>query len=342
LVSVNARFLGQPLTSGVERYGREITARLGGRVTLLKPRRLASGLPGHVWEQIVLPRLLKPKDVLWSPANTGPWTVRNHVVTIHDLSPIEHPEWYTRGFVRWYKVLLPRLAQRCRRLITDSMFSKARLLERFALPQEKVVVVPLGVDTVAFQPVADAHGKRVREKYRLPTRYLLAIGPPGPRKNLEAMLQAWQRMHPRFPDVHLVLAGGGVRNFRSLSSRELPRGVRFIGWVDDGDLSAVYAGATIFLLTSLYEGFGLSILEAMACGVPVVASDRAAIPEVVGDAGLLVAPNEPEAIATAVIRLLEDDRLRSDLRERGSKRARDFSWERATERTWQVLQQAAA
>jgi len=118
--------------------------------------------------------------------------------------------------------------------------------------------------------------------------------------------------------------------------------VSFIGRVDDADLPAVYCGASVFLLASVYEGFGLPVLEAMACGVPIVASRRAAIPEVVGDAGLLVDPSEPESIAARVVEVLEDDRLAADLSRRGAERARSFSWERTAEQTWRVLGEAAA
>lgn len=337
---MNARFLRRPLT-GVERYGREITSRLGERITLCTPGRSVQGLRGHLWEQLVLPRLLGPGGVLWSPANSGPLTVRRQVVTIHDLSPIEHPDWYSRGFARWYAFLLPRLAARCLRLITDSAFSKGRLVDLFDVPEEKVAVIPLGVDA-SFLPTGRDAVQRVRSKYALPARYVLAVGPPGARKNIDALLRAWRRIHARFPELGLVVVGAGGRQFHSPAPGQPRQGVSFIGRVDDVDLPAVYSGASVFLLASIYEGFGLPILEAMACRVPIVTSDRAAIPEVVGDAGLLVDPCEPESIAAGVVRLLEDERLAAELRRRGAERARAFSWDRAAEQTWRVLSEAAA
>jgi glycosyltransferase involved in cell wall biosynthesis len=338
-IRVNARFWQRPL-SGVERYGRAITSRLGARVTLCMPRRSARGLRGHLWEQFVLPRLLRSGDVLFSPANTGPLMVRSQVVTIHDLSPIEQPHWYSRGFARWYTCLLPRLATRCRRLITDSAFSKARLVELFALPDEKVVVIPLGVDP-EFRPVSREASERVRRQYHLPRQYVLAMGPAGERKNVAALFAAWRLVHARFTHLGLVLVGGSDRHFRHLAAGQPPDGVHCTGWVDDSELPAIYSGASALLLTSLYEGFGLPILEAMACHVPVVASNRTAVPEVVGDAGLLVDPAAPESVAASVIRVLEDERLRAELCERGSQRVREFSWERAADQTWRVLQEAA-
>ena len=144
-VVVNGRFLSQPVT-GVQRYAIEVTRRLEGRIRFAKPRMAGRGAAGHVWEQLVLPRYLTPGDLLWSPANTGPVRVPSQVVTIHDLSVIDHPEWFGRRFAAWYRWLLPRLARTVRVVLTDSEFSKSRIRSEFGLPELRVIVVQPGVD----------------------------------------------------------------------------------------------------------------------------------------------------------------------------------------------------
>jgi len=338
-VVVNGRFLLQPVT-GVQRYATEVTRRLDDRVRFVRPQRAARGFTGHAWEQLVLPRHLKRGDLLWSPANTGPLRVASQVVTIHDLSVIDHPEWFGRRFAAWYRWLLPRLARNVRLVLTDSEFSKSRLRAEFDLPEARVVVVRPGVDE-RFGLALPGRVEAVRMKYSLPHAYFLAGGSLEPRKNLRTAFQAWEQVSAAYPDCRLLVFGAAGGSFSSRGFERIPDGVILQGYVDDEDLPALYGAAVGFLYVSLYEGFGLPVLEAMAAGTPVICSSTTSIPEVAGEAALLVDPLDPEAIANAMERLLADRTLQADLRDRGRRRAVTFSWERTTAAAWQALQEAS-
>ncbi len=176
----------------------------------------------------------------------------------------------------------------------------------------------------------------------MPTRYVLALGSLEPRKNLAGLIEAWTRLGPALGNVELVLAGRRRSTFRSAGVERLPARVRLLTAVADVDLPALYTGARAFAAVSFYEGFGLPPLEAMACGTPVVASVSGAIPEVVGPAGILVDPHDPDSIAAGLRAASGDGPLRADARGRGLERARGFSWEHTAEATWRVLAAAAA
>ena len=329
---VNGRFEGRRLT-GVERYGSEILRGLGTRARVLKHRQTLTGLRGHLWEQLILPRVLAPDAFLWSPANTGPLMVTRQAVTIHDLSVLEHPEWFNSNFRLWYTFLLPRLAQRARVVLTVSEHSRRSILRRLKLPDEKVVVVPDGVNMQQFHPCDPA---AVRAKYGLGERYILFVGSLDPRKNLERLLQSLMLLSD-IRNLELVIAGSWSSIFRPVAVDRPRRRTRLLGYVPDEDLPGLYSGATLFILPSLFEGFGLSVLEAMACGAPVISSYAGALPEVVGDAAMQIDPTSVEGMAEAMRTLLAQDSLREELRQKGLERACLFSWERSAERVWEVL-----
>lgn len=362
-VLINTRCLMHP-TTGVERYTGEIAARLGMGTRRISPDvrqakpgractllgRGAGGLAGHLWEQLVLPGKLRPGEVLWSPANTGPLAVSNQVLTLHDLSVIDHPEWFSAGFAAWYTCLLPRLIRKVKRVITVSQFSRERILATFDLPPEQITVIYPGVDTSQFKPQPAGQVERVRRRYRLPERYVLCVATGEPRKNLPGLLHAWQKAqsNDRFMvGTELVIAGGQGRIFRQPSegfkaeSRDEGHGVRWLGYVPDADLPALYTGALVFVYPSLYEGFGLPVLEAMACGTPVITAGDTALPEVTGDAAFLVDPTHMDDLAAAILRLLANEELRKELICRGLDRAGSFSFERTASEVWNVLQQFA-
>jgi glycosyltransferase involved in cell wall biosynthesis len=341
-VVCNGRILNVGLT-GVQRYTAQILSRLVDRVEIAAPARVVTGPQGHLWEQACLPFLVNQR-VLWSPSNTGPLAVRRQVVTVHDMTSFDNPEWVGQSFGRWYRFLLPRLIRQAERAIAVSQFTKDRILVHVPVDPDKIVVIHSGVDE-RFAGNAPGDRGQLRARYSLPTdNYALSVCSLEPRKNLHGLLAAWTAALPELPkDMWLVLAGArGVRRvFGDFDLGALPPRVLAIGHVADEDLPALLAGATLFAYPSFCEGFGFPPLEAMASGVPVLTSDRTAIPEVVGNAALSVDPHDVGAIARGLVCLATDASLRQRLAMAGPIRAREFSWERAAEQTWQVLAEVA-
>jgi glycosyltransferase involved in cell wall biosynthesis len=324
-IVVNGRFLSRRIT-GVERYAREILRWFPGGHRLETTR--AQGAVGHAWEQFILPVKLRRNSVLWSPANAGPLAVRNQALTVLDLSPLEHPEWFTRSYSAWYRLVLPRLAKRVRVVFTPSDYVRQKVMERFGV--RNVIVAPGGVDTSIFRP------KAKQDTIEFPTKYILFVGSIQPRKNLEGLMRAWHKIKDEFTDTRLVVAGGAGRVFRSVKFAEDER-VRFLSYVPDEDLPGLYANAELLALPSLDEGFGLPALEAMACGTPVIVSDGGALPEVVGGAGLIFSLDKPDTLAQTMEQCLNDEHLRASLVEKGLARAKIFSWQNTADLVWKTL-----
>ena len=327
---------------GVQRYTAEVFGRLADRVATVAPRKPMHGVRGHLWEQTVLPSKIGGA-LLWSPANTGPLRVANQVLTIHDLGSLEHPEWYSSLFATWYRWLTPELLKRVRRVITISRYSQERLLALAPIEQSKVAVVYAGVGD-SFHPQPADQIARVRGELGIRTpHYLLSLAALEPRKNLRRMLAAWSSCVALVPDdIWLVIAGASAPSnvFASFDMGELPPRVHFVGSVADSDLPALYSGALAFVYVSLYEGFGLPALEAMASGTVPIVSDNTSLPGVVGDGGIYVDPFDTDQIAAAIERMIDDSALRATLRARASQQSRRFSWAHAAAQTWTVLTEA--
>jgi glycosyltransferase involved in cell wall biosynthesis len=324
-IVVNGRFLSRRVT-GVERCGREILKLIGAKCRVEKTR--FNGIAGHAWEQFILPRRMRPNSTLWSPANTGPLLVRNQALTIHDLSPLEHPEWFNRTFAIWYRLFLPILAKRVRVVFTPSQYVKRKIMKRFGI--ENVVVTPNGVDASVFHPEAK------QTIQGLPKKYILFVGSLQPRKNLNLLLDAWQEIKCDFAKTWLVIAGGSGNVFRHVKSRQEER-VRFLDYVSDEDLPGLYARAECFVLPSFDEGFGLPALEAMACGTPVIVSDGGALSEVVGDAGWVFELSKQNDLKAKLKECLSQPDRRASLREKGLARAKHFSWDKTAGLIWNTL-----
>jgi glycosyltransferase involved in cell wall biosynthesis len=327
-VCVNARSFGRRIT-GVERYAREVTPRLGIPLKLVGTG-AAQGLLGHIWEQTVLPYQVHRHQLLWSPANTGPLNVSNQVLSLHDLSVIEHPEWFGQHFTSWYGWFLPRLAHKVKVIVTGSIYTLIRIQEALRIGETKIRVAPYGVDPASFHPCPPAEQARVRRKYGLGEAYILFLGSLEPRKNLKTLLEAWRVIERKVDPLQLVIAGSPNNSFRK-DPGEVPiqaSNIRWTGYVDQADLPGMYSGARLFVWPSIYEGFGLPVLEAMACGTPVIAGDSTATPEVVGRAGMLVDARSAGEIANAMLTLIDDPGLRHELIRKGLERAQIFTWER--------------
>ena len=303
MIALNARAATRPELGGVERWARELAARLEAEV--LRPPPALTHRAGHLWEQAVLPVRARRAETLLNPANLAPLAFPRNVVVIHDAAALREPAWYSRSYVTWQRFVLPRIARRALRVITVSQFSARELSDLLGVDP---VVVPGGVDHARFVPGSPREDRP----------YVLTVAGATARKNLSALGETARRLAAR--GIELLAAGPARPQFRAES--ELP--VRGLGEVPDAELPALYAGALAFVLPSLYEGFGLPCLEAMACGVPVVASDRGALPETCGDAALLVDPTDQAAIADAVEAAIGD----AGLRERGLRRAAEFDWDR--------------
>jgi glycosyltransferase involved in cell wall biosynthesis len=327
-VVINGRFLSRRIT-GVERYAVEILRRLDGRVRVVRPPLAFRGLRGHIWEQFRLPFLISKDEVLWSPANSGPLAVANQIATIQDLSPLEHPEWFRVDFAIWYRLFLPILAKRVQRVLVSSEYVKRKINSRLKI--NNVVVTSAGVDQEFFHPGAK------QDKYDLPEKYILFLGSLEPRKNLPALLTAWNGICREFKDVWLVIAGDTGKVFHNVDFPLSAERTRFLGYIPEKYLPGLYADATMFVLPSLDEGFGLPALEAMACGTPVVTSNAGALPEVVSDAALQINPFCTDEIGEAMRNLISSKHLRSELMQKGLARARQFTWEQSAERIWKVL-----
>lgn len=352
---VNARFAGMPIT-GVQRVAHEIVSRLvldeSERYALvsptLDPKRSPPPLPirqcgylhqGHLWEQVELPRIVRRmgrKATLFSPMTSGPLAVSRQVMTAHDLFPIEHPEWFSKAFSSWYRWLLPLLLKRASYVLANSQYTRESVLERYKLSEDKVVLCHLAQDE-RFTPTPKERLERFRAEHGLPERYLLHVGPIHRRKNFVTLYAAWKQTLAREQGIKLVLAGGDDRGGGIVNTRNSgfdafsDPTVRMLGYFPDEQLPLLYGGADALAHPSLAEGFGLPVIEAMACGTPVICSNTTALPEVAGGAARLVPALDVEAWTEATDSVLFDPTLRERMSEAGLRRAADFSWDRTVD-----------
>lgn len=340
-LAINGRFQHRRVT-GVDRYADEISRRLNVQKRFIKPNRSLGRVAGHLWEQFVLPRLIQEGEILWSPANSSAWSVANQVVTIHDASVFDHPEWFRPAFASWTRLSWKILAKRAKAIVTVSEFSKQRLQHFLNIPAEKIHVVYNGVGE-SFKPQGQKQINEMKKKFGLNKPYFLSVGTLEPRKNLKALICAWELANLK--GYGLFIAGaesvGHVFNVTDLISVARHAAYPFrelsVTYVSDEDLPAVYAGATAFVYPSLYEGFGLPILEAMACGTPVIASDSAVFREIYSDAAIPINPREPQELAHAMRNIIEDKSLAENLRQRGFEKAVQLSWDESARKTQSII-----
>ncbi len=350
-ICVNARFVTQELT-GVQRYAYNVVKRMSG-VTLLSPgpaRPEYQGLDdaslaviphflhSHLWEQLVLPKVLHGQ-VLWSPTGIGPVAAHNQVLTIHDVAVLEHSEYYAKPYALWYRLIWPVLVRHVKKIITVSEFSKERIVTCLKVPERKVEVVYEGVDD-RFKPQSGDQMEAFLSTSGIKRPYILAVGAISARKNYRRLLEAWQKIQGELSGVTLVLVGGGGFTFSTMSSLgALPPRTMHLGGVYDESLAALYAGALAFVYPSLYEGFGLPVLEAMSVGTPVVTSNNTSLPEIAGNAALFIDPFDSDSIAEGVKQIVDDEELRKDLRLRGLNQVKKYSWESAAKAIMNILQE---
>lgn len=307
------------------------------------PSRLREGesFRNHIWEQFTLPRLARRHqvDILHSPANLAPLFYQGRsIVHIHDLCFVVNPQWYSFSFRTLYNLVIPRVARRATRVITNSNNSRNDLLQFCDLSADRVSRIYWAVDDLFFEgsptptPTTDPSWQ-LRD-------YILCVGTLEPRKNIGTLLEAYERMRDRQPHLKtkLVLIGSESPVFAEVRLRvkKYKEDIVFKGFVNDHMLRDFYRNASLLVYPSLYEGFGLPPLEAMASGVPVVTTMTSSLPEVVGDAALMVNPHDIEQLAETMARVLLSQELKTELRERGLVQVAKFNWERVARNTLAV------
>jgi len=343
-ILINARFLTRRAT-GVDRFAREIISALdemvgnddvalqGISIKLIAPGGIAVGaeftnLPieycgkrsGQLWEQIDLPRAMRNADLLVNLCNTAPAFLSNQLVVIHDVATARVPESYGQLFRAWYSLLIPRLYRRAISACTVSEFSRSEMSAIFG-HRGDVCVLPEGTDHID-RLIAD---QTILDRYTLASRpYVLAVSSLSPHKNFSAVVKAVELLGDTGFDV--VIAGGQNPQVFSGKSGDLPASVKYVGYVTDEELKALYENAACFVFPSIYEGYGLPPTEAMAAGCPVLAARAASIPEICGDAVLYFDPHDPATLAAALRTIIDDQGLRNLLRIKGRQRAESMRW----------------
>lgn len=368
-IGFDASRLAVDARTGTEQYSWELLAALGqidrrNQYTLYcnqPPAMLPPLPPSFVLRPIPLRRawshgrlslemLRHPPDVLFVPAHALPLIpAPRSVVTIHDLGFLYYPEAHTRIQRIYYRLFTRLSARRATRIIAISEATKRDLQHFYRTPASKISVIYHGVHP-RFAPLADrALLDAALHRYRISAPYLLFISTIQPRKNVARLIEAFARARTRLGprcDLRLVLAGKPgwltAQIERRAAELGIAEAVQFVGYVADADLPALLSGALGYVVPSLYEGFGMTVLEAQACGTPVLASNTSSLPEVVGDAGLLVDPHDVAAIAEGIERLATDAALREQLRERGLRHVAGWTWQRTARETLTVLEHAAA
>lgn len=348
--------------TGVGVYAQELLTALIRRPLEISPWRYCLERPGNPrdrlvnalrllrWHHIQVPRLVQHQriDVYHSACPVGP--VHGgfaRVMTVHDASAVTMPPSRTladRLYQRIYSVLA---ARRATAVIVPSTAARDAIARVFHVRPERLHIVPYGVAPF-FKPVGDPARSEVLRKWRLTTPYVLFVGAEPPRKNLPRLIRAFERAVQAAGDreTTLVFAGPSAPRDRcvdeTIADLSLVGRFRRLGHVDAADLPAIYSGATCVAYPSLCEGFGFPVLEAMACGAPVLTSETTSTAEVAGDAALLVDPTDIDALSSALAQLLTDNTLREELRERGFPRALSYSWETSARLTEAVYRRAAA
>lgn len=272
---------------------------------------------------------------------------RRSVITVHDLNFLYYPQFLTAESRRYYNQQIEWAVRRTDHILADSHATQCDLISRLGVSSEKVTVVHLAADP-AFRPLPETEARQIVARYGLEPGYVLFVGTLEPRKNLPGLLRAYRLLlDAQVTTSPLVLVGGKGwlydEVFECIETLYLNEKVRLLDDVsDDADLPALYNAAGVLAMPSFYEGFGLPVLEAMACGTPVVAADRASLPEVAGEAGMLVNPDDLDDIARALARVLTDEPLRARMRELGLAQAARFTWEHTAQATLAVYREVAS
>jgi len=289
-------------------------------------------------------------DLFHGPSFTLPPSFTPSLLTVHDLSFLRYPQGAHPGLLAWLIKAVPRSLRRAHHVLADSESTRTDLIDLMHIAADRITVIGAGVEK-RFQPVTEPETlARVQARYRLPDRFILSVSTLEPRKNLTGLIAAFNQMASpsalsSMADLHLVLAGGKGwlydDIFAAAETSPLRERIHFAGYVVDDDLPALYSLATLFAFPSHYEGFGIPVLESMACGTPVICANNSSLPEIAGDAALLIEATDTEALADAMHQLVIDTSLREGLIQRGYEQARKFEWEEAARRLLDVYSMIA-
>jgi glycosyltransferase involved in cell wall biosynthesis len=321
----------------------EVAAQLGPNFrTVLEPS------PNYsLREQIHVPWVLRRErpDVYHAPHYILPAAIGcRSVVTIHDCIHLMFPQYLpNKAAYAYARASMWMAVTRSDCILTVSEASKRDILHFFNVAPEKIVVISNAIDDHFWLTPPDEEVSRVKQRYQLDHQFVLYVGNIKPHKNLVRLIEAFDRLRRSgFEDLKLLIIGDEISKLpalrRAVHSHKLHKHVRFLGYVSDDTLRVLYRLASVFVFPSLYEGFGLPPLEAMASGTPVVTSNQSSMPEVSGDAAVLVDPYDVESIVDGIRRVLSDSALAANLRRRGPERAREFSWAHSVEKTRAVYQ----
>jgi glycosyltransferase involved in cell wall biosynthesis len=348
MIYINARFLTQEIT-GVQRFAEMISLELCQRhndIIFVCPKGIlresvAKKLhvkqfgfcQGHLWEQVELPIYLKKigSPLLLNLGSTGPIFYKNKIITHHDITYLRYPKSYSIAFLIFYKNLIPMMIRTSRHLLTVSEFSKKEITSTYQYPQHKTSVIYNAVE-----------GKFKPKPQGLTNIYFLAVASINFHKNHHGMIEAFQTFKKKSPGnrkVKLKIIGDSFKAFsyKNHDTTAEMVDIEFLGRVDDEELIRLYQNAYAFIFPSFYEGFGIPPLEAQACGCPVLASDRASIPEILGNSALYFNPFNVNEMIQAMEDIMQESELRLQLIRKGYENIKRFSWELSAEKMIQVV-----
>lgn len=299
-----------------------------------------------VWSQLILPFSARSHhlDLFHATANHEMPMMINcpSVVTVHDLIPVLFPKTVPPRHRLIFRTFIGPAIRRAKKVITDSEFVKKSLISRFGLPAAKLMTIPLAHDPVFSAPVTPVAIENVRHRYGLKEKYVLYVGAMEPRKNIPALISAFAAISAQKMDWQLVIAGGGgwykEKTMTAARASGLGERLVFTGFVDPGDLPSLYQGASIFVYPSIYEGFGLPVLEAMASGTPVLVSSPSALEEIAGDAGMTFNVDDADDLGRKLSMLMQDEDERVRMSGSGIRRAALYSWKRCARETLAVYE----
>lgn len=305
--------------------------------------------PRYLWTMIRLSfeMLVSPPDLLFVPAHIIPQIApKKTVTTIMDVGFLRYPELYTSIELKYHRFGLSQAIKKAVKIITISEFTKKEMVKHCSIDPNRIVVIPLGFSKQIFHPIdSEEQISRVIKKYNIPLNipYLIYIGRLEKKKNTSGLIKAFNILKKQGFPHKLVLVGKpgfGFEKIKELIKRfHLEDEVITTGWVLEKDLPFLLSGASLFVFPSFYEGFGIPLLEAMACATPIVASKAASIPEVVGEAGLLFDPYQTEEMAEVIKKVISNNNLRDTLVQKGFNRVKEFSWRKCAEKTLEVLKE---